>query len=231
MALTPQNEDAFLREVDEELRREQITTFWRRWGIVLAVLIVIGLAAFGGWLWWKDHAEKQAGLAAETYTSALESIGGNDKDAVAKLETLAAGKAEGYRTLSRLAIAAHKLEKGDAKGAASDYGAIAKDDGVSQPFRDLALIRQTATEFDTLEPRVVIDRLAPLAVSGKPWFGSAAEMTAIAWLKLGREDKAGALFAAIAAEKDIPETLKGRAVRIAGALGADVADTVTAGRK
>lgn len=232
MALRPQNEDAFLREVDEELRRDQMTTFWHRWGIPLVALVLAGLLAFGGWLWWQDQRQKAADLAAENFTAAIEAVGkGQDADAISRLDALASGKEEGYRVLARLALAAHKLENDDAKGAAAAYGAIAADEAVAQPFRDLALVRQTAAEFDALPPKTVIDRLAPLAVSGNPWFGSAGEMTAIAWLKLGQEEKAASLFAAIAAEKDMPETLKGRAVRIAGALGADVTDAVTAGRK
>ena len=37
MALTPQNEETFFREVDEELRREQLGSFWRRYGRLLLV--------------------------------------------------------------------------------------------------------------------------------------------------------------------------------------------------
>ena len=32
MASTPPNDEAFLREVDDELRREQIQTMWKRYG-------------------------------------------------------------------------------------------------------------------------------------------------------------------------------------------------------
>ena len=65
MALTPQNEEAFLREVDEELRRDQLSGFWRRYGKLLAVAVLSGLIAFGGWLWWQDHREQVAGANGE----------------------------------------------------------------------------------------------------------------------------------------------------------------------
>ena len=32
MAVTPHTDEAFLREVDEELRRDQLTSFWTRYG-------------------------------------------------------------------------------------------------------------------------------------------------------------------------------------------------------
>jgi hypothetical protein len=67
----------------------------------------------------------------------------------------------------------------------------------------------------------VIDRLKPLARPGTPWFGSAGEMTAIAYMKMGKEDLAGPIFAQIAKQEDLPQTLRSRAQQMAGALGVD----------
>jgi hypothetical protein len=76
-------------------------------------------------------------------------------------------------------------------------------------------------EFDTLPPQTVINRLKPLAKPGHPWFGSAGEMTAIAYTNMGREDLAGPIFAQIAKDETVPETLRSRAVQMAGSLGVD----------
>ena len=84
-----------------------------------------------------------------------------------------------------------------------------------QPYRDAALIRQTALEFDSLKPEEVIGRLQPLAKPGNPWFGSAGEMTALALIKQGKKAEAGQLFATIAKDKSVPETLRARAAQIA----------------
>jgi hypothetical protein len=219
LALTPKNDEAFLREVDEELRRDQMSKLGRRYGILLAGLIVIGLAAFGGYLWWKADREKAAGLAGEQLTAAFDAFGKSQtSDADAKLKALADGKSEAYRALAKLTQAARKLESGDEKGAASAYMAIAADTAAAQPIRDAALLRGTAAVFDTLQPQTVIDRLKPLAVPGNAWFGSAGEMTAIAWLKLNQPQKAAEVFAAIAKDKQVPDSLRSRAVRISGAL-------------
>lgn len=219
MALTPQNDEAFLREVDEELRRDQLGQFWRRWGRVLLVLVVIALAAFGGYLWWKADREKTAGLAGEQLVSAFDDLSqARPKDADAKLKALAEGKNAAYSALARLTQAARKLENGDEKGAVAGYAAIAADAAVAQPLRDAALIRGTVAAFDTLPPQAVIDRLRPLALPGGPWFGTAGEMTAIAYLKMNQPQKATAILDQIAKDKRVPETLRARAVRISGAL-------------
>ncbi len=79
----------------------------------------------------------------------------------------------------------------------------------------------TALEFDTLPPQAVVDRLKGLAVAGNPWFGSAGEMVAISYLKLNKPQQAGALFAAMAKDKKLPDTLRSRATQMAGSLGVD----------
>jgi hypothetical protein len=219
LALTPQNNDAFFREVDEELRRDQLGSFWRRYGWLTLALVVIGLAAFGGYLWWQAERSKAAGLAGEQLTSAFDDLSqSRSQVADGKLKALAADKNIAYSALARLTQAARKLESGDEKGASAAYMAIASDTSVAQPLRDVALIRATAGAFDTLPPQVVIDRLKPLAQPGGAWFGSAGEMTAIAFIKLNQPEKAAAIFAQIAKDKQVPESLRARAVRISGAL-------------
>ncbi|MFN5780541.1 MAG: hypothetical protein ACK44O_13885, partial [Novosphingobium sp.] len=67
----------------------------------------------------------------------------------------------------------------------------------------------------------VIDRLKPLAVPGNAWFGSAGELVGMAYLKLGKPDQAGPLFAAIGKNTDVPHTLRSRMRQVAGQLGYD----------
>lgn len=221
MALTPQTDEAFLREVDEELRRDQMARIWRRYGLILLALIVIGLVAFAGWLWWKAERAEKAGVAGEQLTAAFTALGeARPAEADAKLKPLAEGDQQSYRALAQLMLAARKLEGGDAKAASAAYMEIASDTAVAQPLRDVALIRATAALFDTLAPNTAIDRLAPLAVPGSPWYGTAAEMTAIAWIKLNQPQKAAAIFGQIAKDPQVPQSLKARAIRISGALDA-----------
>jgi hypothetical protein len=75
-------------------------------------------------------------------------------------------------------------------------------------------------QYDRLAPDEVISRLSPLAVRGNPWFGSAGEMLAIAYLKKERIQPAAKLFADIAADPNVPETIRGRAKNMAASLSA-----------
>jgi len=225
LALTPQNNEAFLREVDEELRRDQIGNFWRRYGKWLAVLLVVGLAAFGAWLWWQNDQRQKAGLEGEQLDTALAQLTQNQPDAAAPaLEALAKSERPGYRAAAKLALADMAMAKQDLSAAAAGFRAVSEDQTLAKPYRDLALVRQTAAEFDRLEPAVVIERLAPLAKPGNPWFGSAGEMVAIAHMRANQPKQAGELFARIGNDQAVPPTIRSRAVQMAGLLGVDAVD-------
>lgn len=222
MALTPQSSQAFMSEVDDELRRDRLTRFWTRWGLVVGAAILIGLAAFGGYLYWQHRQHQAAGVDGEQLQSAYDALAQNDtKTADAKLKTLAGSNVDAYRALAEFTQADILLQRDDLKGAAARFAAIAGDNSLAQPFRDLALVRQTMAEYDTMKPQAVVARLGTLAVPGNAWFGSAGEMVAVAYLRMNKRAEAGRLFGQIASDKDVPDTLRQRAVQMAGVLGVD----------
>ncbi|MEE2741753.1 tetratricopeptide repeat protein [Sphingobium abikonense] len=224
MALTPQNSEAFMREVDDAVRQDQLTTFWQRYGRILIVLLIVGLAAFGGWLYWQHHQKTQSEAVSEQMDTLLDTaVGGGTPDAK-QLDALTKASQPGYRASALLVQAGVAARKGDAKAAIAAYRAIAADDSLDQPYRDLALIRQTSLEFDSLKPQQVVDRLKPLAVEGAPWFGSAGELVAIAYMKMGKNDLAGPMFAAMAKDDKVPQSIRSRARQMAGVMGFDAVE-------
>ena len=229
MALTPTENEAFLREVDENLRRDQLTGLARKWGTAGAIvvgLLLIGLAAF---LWWRNHRLEQAGQEGEQLVQVLAAADvGSASPNDPRLVALAKSPRDGYRALARL-TQANLTAKDDPAAAAKAYQAIADDADLPQAMRDLATVRAVTLQFDSLPPAAVVAKLKPLAIVNNPWFGSAGEMTAMAYLKMNRKDLAAPLFAAIARDNDAPVGLRGRAAGMATALGQDVAAIAPAG--
>ena len=222
MALTPQNNQAFLREVDEELRKDQAAALWKRWGVAIAIAIAAGLLLLAGYLFWQHRQRETAGREGEQLQAAWDDLAAQRLDkAAVPLTQLATSKADGYRAIALFTQADLLLQKNDLKGAADKFGAIAADESLDDPFRHLALVRQTTAEFDTLKPDQVISRLRGVAVPENAYFGSAGELVALAYLKQGRRDLAGRLFGQIAQNEKVPPTIRQRAVQMAGVLGVD----------
>lgn len=221
LAVSPQSNDAFLREVDDAVRQDRMLGFWTRYGRWVVGAIVVGLIAFAGWLYWEHHSTRASGETAEQMGKLLDTVVGGGTPDPKQLQALADADQPGYRAAAQLTRAAVTAQKGDSAGAIALYKAMAADTKLDQPYRDLALVRQTALEFDGMKPADIVARLKPLAVAGDPWFGSAGEMTAIAYMKMGKPDLAGPIFAAVAKDKQVPQTIRSRARQMAGLLGID----------
>ncbi len=225
-------EQVFLREVDEAVREDQLKNFATRYGLWIIAAIVLGLGSLAGWIFWQNSQNEDSGLRSEEYVAAIDSIRQNNLDGAATaLESLTEAKQDGYRAAAQLLRANIALEKNDPEKAIAGYAKVVADDSLPKPFRDLALIRQTAAEFDTLKPQAVIDRLKPLAVPGNPWFGSAGEMVAISYLNLKKSDLAGPLFAQLAKDEAVPPTIRSRALQMAGVEGIDAVELDSDGEK
>lgn len=225
MALTPQNSEAFMREVDEAVRQDQLLTFWQRFGRWIVALVILALAVFGGWLYWQHHSRTQSQAVSEEMDKLIvTALGGGTPDAK-QIDALTDASQPGFRASALLVKAGAAARKGDNKAAIAAYQAMANDSALDQPYRDLALIRQTTLEFESLKPQQVVDRLKPLAVEGAPWFGSAGELVAIAYMKMRKPDLAGPLFAAMAKDQNVPQSIRSRARQMAGLLGVDAVET------
>ena len=225
MALKPRdpNEDrAFTREVDEEVRREVLADTARRYGLAIGLGVLALLIAVGGYLWWQHERTVAREERAELYVGTLNDLQDNRPvDAAERLQPLTTGGQPGYRAVGELLLAARAIEATDTKAAAARYAAIAGDEGVAEPFRNLALVRQTTLEYERLAPAEIERRLAPLARPGQPWFGSAGELLAHARLKAGKTQEAGAILSQLAGDTTVPTSIRSRATQLAGSIGVD----------
>lgn len=224
MALPPVSDlqDTFVREVDEELRRDDLSNFWNRYGKPGVALIVAVLIGWGGWLFWEHRTDQSAGAEGEQLVTVGETMmGGADLGAEAKLMILATSKSAGTKTTAELTRAALAVGKADERKARSIYQQVAADEKAPQPLRDLATVRLAALDLDTAKPDDIVARLKPYAAKGNPWFGSAGEMSAIALMRMGKDDLAGKMLADVAEDEKVPDTVRSRAVQLANALGAE----------
>ena len=222
MALPTDSNDTFFREVDENLRRDQLSDFVKKYGVLLIGGLVLFLVAIGGWIYWQNQQREQAATQSEELMKVYADIGAERLDeAPQQLATLAESDNDLVSASARFAAAAVALERGNRADALKAYQELQADEDLPEPHRNMALVRMTALAFDQMKPEDVVARMQPLAQAGNPWFGSAGELMAMAYLKQDKKLEAARLFAAIAADAQVPETIRGRAVQFAGSLGID----------
>ena len=211
-----------MREVDVALREDQLKSILSRYGVPIGGAIAAGLLALAGYLYWDNSTKQAAGERSEQAIIALDKLdAGNAAAALADLEPLTKDGSDGSQAAATMTRSAILVEQGKTEEAAKAFAAIAANSAVPQAYRDLATIREVSLRFDAMQPQQVVDRLKPLAVPGNAWFGSAGELLGMAYLKMGKPDQAGPLFAAIGKNTEVPSTLRTRMRQVAGQLGYD----------
>ena len=98
--------DEFIREVDEEYRRDKIAQIWQRYNGIIVGVIVLVVACVGGWRFWQHMQETRAQEAATRYEEALR-LSSEDKgqEAQGALENVVKEDAgTGYAMLARFRL-------------------------------------------------------------------------------------------------------------------------------
>ena len=210
------SDDSLFREVDEEVRQEQIKQLWDRYGtyiVALCAVIVIGVAAFKGWQYWQL---KQAEAASVAYGDALKLVQ-EGKRAEAD-QTFAKIDFPGYARLAKLRHAANLAIEGKPGDAVKLYDDVAADGSAAPSLRDLARIRAGYLLADKSSPADLTPRLSGFDNDGSDWRGAAREIIALAAYRTADYALADRYANSIVADAALPVSLRERAKRMVALL-------------
>ncbi|MCW2086337.1 UNVERIFIED_ORG: hypothetical protein M2193_008512 [Bradyrhizobium japonicum] len=198
-------------EVDEEVRREQLKKLWEKYSIYFIALMVLIVAAVGGWRGYQYLEAKKAAEAGAAFEKAVE-LSEQDKHAEAEtaFTELAAKAPSGYRTLARLRAAAEAAGR-DPKAAAKMYDDIAADRGVGGEWQDLAKIRAAGLLVDSASYADMQQRLEASATPKSTFRHSARELLALSAWRNNDTTAARKWLDAIAEDGETPPGLRSRA--------------------
>ena len=206
------------REIDEELRRDNLLKLWSRYGRRIVALAVFVLVVAGGIVAWRDHQLSERHAQSMRYSSALSLVReGKDAEA-AKVLAVIAPEGGGYATLAAFEEAELLAKSGDRKAAAAAYDRIAATGGLDSVFRELATLLSVMQGLPDTDPHSVIDRLAPMSSPGNPWRSTALELTAAARLQAGDKNGALEVYKTLADDLAAPQGTRARAAEMAAAL-------------
>lgn len=215
-------EEALLREVDDAVRQDDVADFGKRYGRTLAIVAVILVLGFGGYLFWEGRRDAAREAQSETLIAALDQVqAGNIPAAATGLRPLLTDGGSGPKASAQLLAAGAAMTRNNVPEATRLLTALSTDASAPAAMRDLAKLRLVAMQFDTMDKAQVAAQLGPLAQPANPWFGSAGELLAMAYLEQGKRAEAGKLFSEIARTESVPDPIRSRARQMAGVLGVD----------
>ena len=206
------SDDSFIREVDEELRHDQLRNIWNRFGNYLigaAVLVVLLTAGYRGWEYYTASRAAQSG---DLFLQAIDAArDGRHDAAILDLEALAETGSGQYPALARMRLAGALADKGEIEQALAAYDAIAGDDGFDPAFRTVAQLRAGYLAVDHKDYAEVQQRLGSLAEPGQPYRSLAREALGLSALKGGDANAAAEWFQQIVDDSADSGGIKARA--------------------
>ncbi|MBU2993757.1 tetratricopeptide repeat protein [Octadecabacter sp. 1_MG-2023] len=212
------NPESFIEEVSEEVRKDQLFGYMRKYGwiAVLAVLLVVGGTAYSEYRKAQTTAAAQA--AGDEILAALEM----DDDAERAAALGAIELSGGAGAITGLLTASNLVETGDINGAVTALEAVALDDTAPAVYRDLAALKAAMVQGEELSLDDRRAMLTGLATPGSTFRLIAQEQLALLNVEAGDIDTAIDQFAAIGQDAEVTQGLRERAFSMIVALGGDI---------
>jgi hypothetical protein len=214
--------DSFIDEVSEEVRRDRLFGLMKRWGwvAILAVLLLVGGAAFNEYRKAQNAARAQA--LGDGILEALEANEEADARALAlgALEETLATKGDAHALLALIA-AGEEAQADQRSAAAARLRTLAEHSELRPVYRDLGLLKAAMLDPDLSDEARII-ALTPLSQAGAPYWLLAQEQIAISEAALGKTDEAIERLTRAADNAEASQALRSRAEQLIVALGGEL---------
>jgi hypothetical protein len=211
--------DEFIREVEEDLRHDQLKKLWDEFGLFIiaaVLLIVLGTGGFVGFDAWQDS---KAQALAEDYRSAVEAAsgaGGSGGD-LSKLEAFAASADPGFAAVARLRAAG--LAAGEQTDDTAFLAQVADDGSVDVALRDFARISLASRLLDEGNTGDANALLMPMSAEEGPYRQTAQEFLALSALEDGDRETATSRIQELLDDPMLPGGQRQRLDELLAALG------------
>ncbi|MCO4825560.1 MAG: tetratricopeptide repeat protein [Amylibacter sp.] len=210
--------DSFIEEVTEEVRRDQLYKYVRKYGWI-AIALVVGVVGVTGYLEYQKVATANAAQAlGDKLVAALD-----EKEPAARAAALAdvAPDAGAAQVVVEMRRAGELIQAGDIDAAIAAFEGVANS-GADPIYADMAQLKalilrgedQEATERDAV--------LAQLAAPGALYRPLALEQQGL--IALAGDDQSAAIeiFTELFQDSEITDGLRNRATQMLVALGAEL---------
>ncbi|HLW27961.1 MAG TPA: tetratricopeptide repeat protein [Kiloniellales bacterium] len=208
----------FFREIDEEVRRDQLLATWRKYRVLIigaVAAVILGVAGFQAW---QAYEQRQRVAAAERYAIAEAQLeAGERAQALQRFAQMADPDDKAYGLLAAFELARLAAEDGNAQLALETWGSVAEG-SAPQAYRDAAILAAASFRIDQGEVEEGEAMLEPLTEAGRPYRALALELSAVAALAREDLDAARSRLEGLQADIEAPAGTRQRAGEMVGTL-------------
>ncbi len=208
--------DTFIQEVTEEVRRDQLFGYLKRYGWIAALVI---LAIVGG-ASWREYAKARDIAEAQALGDAIvDAMAANDSADRAKALSKITATTPGGDAMLQFLLAAAEADSGQTADAVARLDKVAKNGDLAPIYRQIAAFKALLLQTDTLPADARRQQFQALAQPGEPLRLLAEEQLAL--IDISEGDKAAALerLQNILQDAEADAGLQQRASQVIVALG------------
>ena len=209
--------DSFIDEVTEEVRRDRLFALFRKYGWigVVAIVLIVGTAAWNEWSKARAEARSQAfGDAIGTALSAKD-----EAARLAGLEKVESGGDSGRALVLGLLTASMAETAGNKDKALASLKSVSDNGSLPMTYRQLALLKSVMIAGDAMPAADRDAILSQLTAPGNPYRSLALEQQALALLGAGNTEAAIKILSDLRDDADASGATQGRADQLLMALG------------
>lgn len=204
-------QDAFIEEVNEDLKNDQLKQIWDKYGlhiiIIIAAILVAAVSFESIKAWRIRHHQENSNVYA--YAASL-SEQGKIEESNNVLKTIAENNSGIYADAARMQLAKNYAESGKTEEAKKVLEEITEDGGANPQVKNVAIIKLAAMQVETVSYDDLSKMLEPV-LQNKNWSGMGKSLLALSALHEKDYDKARRLYGEIAADAGAPDSLKAEA--------------------
>lgn len=208
--------DSFIEEVTEEVRRDRMYAYMKRYGWIgaLAVVLIVGGAAFS------EYRKAQARAQAEALGDAILAAMAEPTPA-ARQARLVGVEAQNPGTMAviNMMTASEAIAAEDTETAIAQLEAASVNADAPEVYRQIAAFKLLLIQADSMDPASRRQQLEALAQPGQPLSFLAQEQLAFLEISEGDKQAAAARLQSIIQAAGVSPDLQQRALQVIVSLG------------
>lgn len=206
--INPEYTDAFIQEVDEDVKNDNLKALWNRYGLLIVAIVAIAVTAAVSFDKIREWRAVQNQRNTESYMAASQLNKENPEQTLAALQQISQNNQGIFSDFARLQIANILLEQEKTEEGLAALENILQDNQVNSEVKNVALVKLATYRLDTMDREQFENLLKPLLEAESSWKPMAQDLLAMSAIKSGDIETAKTIYEQVLKVKDLPESFR-----------------------
>lgn len=206
--VNPDLTDAFIQEVDEDVKNDNLKELWNKYGLLIIAFVVLAVSAAISFDQIRSWKTAQNQRHTEEYMAAAQLQPNDPEKNIAALQQISQKNQGIFSDFARLQIANVLLSQDKVDEAVAALENIVNDKQVNSEVHHIALIKLATYKLDTVDRASLEKLLQPIVEEKSFWTPIAQDLLAMSAIKNGDIATARTIYENILRVDDLPENFK-----------------------